>query len=346
MRTGYLRGFGLELVILIIIGVFVFLPVLFLNGCMSDTGEDPDNSASAIPLDDRAPVTEYTGRNNRSVIRGPQIGMLTASNNELSKPLKLTQIKANKNFLLGPAKATRAENTAGLTVRFILPIKNTTDNKAFCGIKTVGLEFKYQDEGITTDAMDQEAIGSVGIADSNSTESCLGPGEVGYFLQKIKAAYIGFLSFYGNVDEVEIEKVIVTSVSVINPNLSIAVTSYSYTDFDPTSDMLYEGAENHVLADSITGVDGPITLTFEITNTNIDPIFVWAGSSYYILLDNAGTPVYWGIINSLGVLPTQLLAGDSATLESTEMMFQGASHRMIIMMGFTVDAFTKAWDDI
>ena len=342
MRNGFLRGFNLEAILLI--GVIVFLSILFLQGCAANS--DAENEGPAIPLEDRAPVTEYTGRNNRSVLRGPQIGMLTASNNELAKPLKLTQVTANKNFIIGPAVATRAENTAGLTVRFILPIKNTTENKAYCGIKTVGIGFKYQGESITTDAINKEAIGSVGIANSNSTESCLAPGEVGYFLQKIKAVYTGFLSFYGNVDEVEIAKITVSSVSVINPNLAIAVTSYSYTDFDPTSDILYEGAENDILADSTTDVNGPIKLTFDILNINIDPIFVWAGSSYYILLDNAGSPIYWGIIDSFGVLPSQLLAGESATLESAEMLFQGASHRMIIIMGFTVDAFSKAWDDM
>lgn len=336
------KRFGLESFILLIIGLFVFLPVLFFQGCMSEEGEDPDNSASSIPLEDQAPVTEYTGRNNSAILEGVQVGTLTADNLELSKTLKLTLRTDNKNFLIGPASVSRSENTAGLTVRFLLPIKNTSENKAFCGVKTVGLTFKVAGAGVASDAINKQAIGSVGIANSDSTASCLAPGETGYFFQKVSAAYAGFLSFYGEVDEIEIERITVKVVSVINPNLSVAPIIYSYLGaldvIDPTTDA--------IILDSTTDVSGAIQLTFEITNDNVDPAFIWPSRSYYILLNAEDKPLFWGVINSFTVWPTQLLSGESTVLESTEMLYTGASHRIKVIIGFSVDAFSKAWDGL
>ncbi len=326
MRTGKLRGFGLEFIILILIGIFIFLPVLFSGGCMSET-EDSDNKAPAIPLEDQAPETEYTGRNNSAILKGVQVGTLSADNLELFKTLKFTLKTANKNFKFGPATISRSENTAGLTIRLLLRIKNATENKAFCGVKTNGLKFIIDEEEVMTDALDKQAIGSVGIENSSNTASCLAPSEVGYFFQKVKAVDTGFLSFYGDVDEMEIEKITVESISVINPNISLAPERYSIIMSD----------------DSTTDSSASMQLTFEIKNDNVDPAYIWPNQSYYILMDNDGREIFWGVIDSFSILPIQLLAGESTDLESSDMLFTGNSSTIRVIVGFSNDAFSTAF---
>ncbi len=307
----------------------VIILAIFIFACSS---EEDQSSPPAVEGD--SPVeSSFSGQNNIATLEGGEIGSGIVANEYLYKTISVVLKNPSSHFSLGPAKII----DDGLSVKLILPVKNNTENLAFCNIVPEGMAlYDFADQWIVTTISDNKVIGSLGIADSTDASSCLAADKTGYILQSITAVDESFISLYDDVEQLEIDEITYGSSSVIDPNISVIPQSYSIKD----------GA-----------------VTVDIKNTNQDYGYVWPGRSYVILLDyddevpedsttdtpgdpiySPGTPFYYFVIDSSFSMPYQLKPGEEAEMESDEIDFEGSSKKAIVILGLGADAFSSAYN--
>ena len=287
--------------------LILFISIFFFGcGYMDEEGKD-ENVADPIPLEDTALETEYEGLNNSAVLSGGSIGLNEFDNAVLQKRIPVTLINAEPNFKLLKSSLTRKNESITLSVDWITEIRNQTSNKAFCGIKFEGVQFKAGDENLTAVSIISRLIGSIGIADSEDFASCLAPGQSGYIIQKVTAAD---LDLFENLTRVEVAGITVESVSVIDHNIKLIPSAYT--------------------------VDSG-KIKAEITNTDSDTGYIFPGDSYFILLDSEGFALYYGKFS--GLMAVKLETGQTGAIETTEISYGGSATKMRIFVDLGVDAW-------
>lgn len=340
-------------------------------GCAEEEEDSapPDVSGTA-PI-----ASEFVGGNNTATIEGDLIGKRVEANTDLYKSITIILKNSSPYFSLGPARISRADSTSDFSVKLVLPVKNNTENLAFCNIETVGISLNNgMGQWIISTISNNKVLGSLGIEDSKYAASCLGAGETGYILQSITAVDGSILTLYDDVSQIEIGEMVYTSSSVIDPNISIVPQYYDVTE------------------------DG---ISVIVKNTNQDYGYIWPSRSYAILLDYDGTitetttdatddtdeyvivdqttdiityittdastdatadatadvttytterpgytpgiPFYYFVIGGSYTLPYQLRPGEDATMDSGVIEFNGSSYKAIIILGLGTDAWSSAY---
>lgn len=298
--------------------IFVALLIVFalavLGACKMEEEEEEEPSRSSAP-----PATTYVGHNNYSIIDGPAIGKNTASNADLRKGLTTTLVNSNQYLSIDRSFATRGDDSIidGLYFHWILVVTNNTQNNAFCEVSVNTVKFKdSDDEPITSTVSSGLVIGSIGLVNSKSLKSCLGPGESGYVMKKVTGISTGI---FEEVNQVEIDSITYKYASVINPNVTILPRSYSY---DSSNDVAI----------------------VVVKNMNEDPGYFWAGLSYFIFLDADNLPVFWSKLNQFAMVPYSLNKEESVAINSEELDFSGSVQKVKILIAFGVDAWDSAWN--
>jgi hypothetical protein len=282
-------------------------------GCKDQEGEEDSASSGSAP-----PETSYVGHNNYALIDGPVIGTNEVSNSNLRKGLTVTVVNSNPYLNAVRSWATRGSETLAdsLFIRWIFLVKNDTANNAFCNINVRGISFKdAEGADLVTTALDDVVYGSVGLVQSKYLKSCLSPGEVGYVMQKISGVSA---DIYNAVEGVEIESISYDNAAAGTPTVSILPLSYTY---DSSTDRLKLTAEN----------------------LNDDTGYLWPATSFIILLDSEGLPVFWNELNKLSLIPIRLEKGEITEVETEELDFAGNVTKAKIILGFGVDAWNPAW---
>ena len=316
---------------LIYLAIILLIPFVF--GCAEEEEESsPTNVSGSAPT-----ASEYVGQNNIAILDGALIGSGVNANVDLYKTVSIVLKTPSPYFSLGPAKITRSDVSSDLSVKLILPVKNNTENLAFCNIATTGIALNDgMDQWIISTISNNKVLGSLGIENSRDAASCLSHGKTGYILQTISAVDTSMLSLFDDVSQVEIDEIVYTSSSVIDPNISIVPQSYSST------------------AEGVSIV---------VKNTNQDYGYVWPGRSYVILLDydnsvpedsttdtpgrpfySPGTPFHYFVIDGSSFLPYQLRPGEDATMDAGVIEYSGSSYRAIVILGLGTDAWSSAFN--
>lgn len=325
-------------------------------GCAAEEEEsEPPTVSVDVPV-----ASEFVGQNNIAALNGDLIGTAVSANTDLYKSVKIVLKNSNPYFALGPARIARANIESGVSAKLILPVKNNTENLAFCDITTVGISLNDgMGQWIISTISNNKVLGSMGIAESKYPASCLAAGKTGYILQTITAVDENMLSLYNDVEQIEIGEIVYGSSSVIDTNISIIPQYYDVT------------------GDSISII---------VTNTNQDYGYVWPGRSYIILLDYDGTiteattdattdsteyvivdtttdastdittytiekpaylpgiPFHYFTVNSSFTFPYQLRPGEDSTMDSKALEYSGSSYKAIILLGLGTDAWSSAYN--
>lgn len=324
-----------------LIYLMAILLIPFIFACSEEEGED----STPPVVSGNSPVeTEYTGRdnegvyqNNMAVLEGGLIGTGLNANKDLYKTVGIALKTSSPYFSIGPATIARFDVSSDIFVKLILPIKNITENLAFCDVKTTGISLNDgKGDWIISDISNNKILGSLGIADSRDSASCLAPGRTGYMLQSIMAVDTSILSLYRDIAQVEIGEIIYGTSSVIDPNISIVPQYYTVTG---------EG------------------ISITVKNTNQDYGYLWAGRSVAILYDydsvvpddsttdtpgrplySPGIPFHYFVIDSTAFIPYRLRPGEDATMDAGILEFSGASYKAIILLGLGTDAWSSAYN--
>lgn len=318
---------------LIYLAIILLIPFLFACADEEDEASSPPVVGGSSPVE-----SEFKGQNNIAVLTGGLIGTGANANIDLYKTIDIVIKNSSPYFSLGPARITRSDVSSDISVKLILPVKNNTENLAFCNIETVGIALNDgMGQWIMSTISNNKVLGSMGIAESRYPASCLAAGQTGYILQSITAYDTSMLSLFDDVYQVEIDEIVYGSPSVIDPNISIIPQSYAV-------------------------VEGGVSVT--VRNTNQDYGYVWPGRSYFVVYgyDSAvpedsttdtpgrplyapGIPIHYFVINSSFSLPYQLRPGEDATMDSGKFEYSGASYKGMVILGLGTDAWSSAFSE-
>ena len=314
--------------------LIIILLIPFIFAC----AEEEDEASSPPVVGGKSPIaTEFAGQNNTAILEGGLIGTGSNANSDLYKTVDIILKNSSPYFSVGPARIARSDVSSDTSIKLILPVKNITENLAFCDVTTTGIALNNgRGEWIISNISNNKVLGSLGIADSKNASSCLAPGRTGLMLQKIMAVDSSMLSLYKDVAQLEIGSIIYGTPSVIDPNISIIPQSYTVTD---------EG------------------ISVVVRNTNQDYGYLWPGRSIIVLydydsvvpddstVDTPGRPLYapgipfhYFVFDGLSFVPYEIRPEEDATIDSGKIEFSGASYKVEIILGLGTDPWSSAYN--
>jgi len=351
--------------------IYVLIAALLMFGCAEE--EEP---SKPVAVTGPAPVaSEFVGMNNIASIEGERIGLGTVENSELYRSVSIVLKTPSDYFAVGPAIISKPSVESNLSVKLIIKVRNKTENLAFCNIATTGIATNDgMWQWIISTISNNKVLGSLGIEDSKFTSSCLGAEKYGYILQSVSAVDDSILTLYEDISQIEIDEIVYSSASVIDPNISIIPQGYDMSDD---------------------------TMSVTVKNTGQDYAYVWPGRSYAVLLDYdstviesttdattdtsdyviidqttdvvtevytdpstdvtsdvtsdvttytierpiyaPGTPIYYFKLGSSLSIPYQLRPGEDATMDVGSIEYNGSSYKATIFLGLGTDAWSSAY---
>lgn len=328
--------------------------ILFIFGCAAE--EEEESSPPAINVD--IPVeTEFIGGNNAASLEGDLIGTGESSNDELARSVQIALKTPSQYFSIVSAIIAR-ENTDSISVQLILTVKNKTENLAFCDVTTTGITLNDGlDNWIISTISNNKILGDFGIGESKSPASCIKHGKTGLMLQSITAIDENMLDLYDEIAQVEIDKIIYLTSSVIDPNIKIIPQSYTVNDgvvsvnvknIDEDYGYVFPGQTFMVLYDK----DGVITETMTDATTDTDEYVIVDQTTdantdiTTYTIEKPGTPglplFYFPMGGPLSV-PYELRPGEDATMDSSIIEFSGSSFKAKIILGLGTDPWSPAF---
>jgi hypothetical protein len=260
-------------------------------------------SACSTPLD------PYVAGNNQATISGPALGTGLALVDSLRKKINVTMLPGStSDITVQEAYLTRNNLGASSNTYIFIKVKNASA-QAYDQVALQNLTYKDSSGNV----IDAESIvglaeGSVctddGIASYAWQTGCLGPGEVGYYIDQIYKT--------NGWDTASVEFTTgVSSRPVGGVHASLIPKQYAVAQ------------------------DGTVTVTYSNQGTVAATVGGLALSKY-VLLDDMGLPLIWGFLGD-NLMPTGMIAPGSSGAESDKYgtkNFDGSSKSMLVFMAF------------
>ena len=270
-----------------------------------DEPEEPPDEPEEPPDED--PPSVLSGGNNSAIFSatGSYIGEGTTSNSLLSKAILVTA-SSSGSFTVGQGYASRSGVSTD-TAYVVIPVTNSSSTSAYGFVKATDIVFRDGLGDQISTASYTYLYGSVGdVGYDIQTDSCLAPGEEGYFIfiETYMWSALASVSFtfyapgYGASD----------------PGAIVRPESLEYGPASPYGNYLAIGFRN---SGTKTAVMGTIKAAF------------------YVLFDAAMDPLLWGFLyDNLSPVSGLIAPGGTGSVEDSVMFFDGSASYIRVLMDF------------
>ena len=223
-----------------------------------DDGGDGDGDADGSEID-------FTGRNTGTVLEGDSFPAGGAAIDELRKVVPVALLAGGELFAAEEAFIARRAADATDAFYAMIPIENVS-SRPYCFVTVGANEYLDGSDSVVAESSFWDVTGSVGRSGSVFTPTCLAPGEVGTF------AEVQLFVDFAVVARVELALDADPDTDIHEPLSAPTPTGYAY--------------------DSVDG------LTVEVRNDGSSTAALSHLSSAYLLLDEAGDPLWFHILRT------------------------------------------------
>jgi len=247
--------------------------------------------------------------NNSALLIGPQLGIESENNSDLSKPITVTQNSAD--FEIGHATITRDE-IQGSFFYVTIQYKNVS-TQVLCDITLSNIQYQSVTNGTTTNLASTSAgyvLGNYGKMNGGLRRSnCLAPGQTGYFLDGIQDD--GSFTF-DDLNSVDIADVGVTVTDKIS---DVQILPQSYT---------------------VTVDSNGVTANVMVRNKTDYDYLIYSPGCKYILLDARGMPLIWGYFLT-DPTTVDIPPNGSVTIPGG-VYFAGSAKKMVVYLVYSIQS--------
>jgi hypothetical protein len=247
-----------------------------------------------------AEPTDFQGRNNSALIDGDSFPGGGTAHSQLVKTVPATISTPQPDFQVGSATISRVTPSGEMALYVMIPVTNV-GCRAYCFLS---LDAEYLDgDGAVLETPTLDVInGSVGRSGTFYDSACLAPGETGYVTDNV------LFTAFDDVASVSGEVRFDSDPVVGTPEARVIPQSYSF--------------------DAGTG------LAVVVHNEGSAEALVYNAVSFYLLLDDAGEPLWWNDLKTPGEADATMAAGASLTLSDPDVGFGGDGSQALIFVSY------------
>ncbi|MBI5510355.1 MAG: hypothetical protein HY903_16490 [Deltaproteobacteria bacterium] len=288
----------------LLLPALLFVAALFGAACNS-----PHNSGPVRPpADDGAPpgdtdlVIDFTGNNNGVELDGPSFPGGPDSPSALHHTVPAAAVPDHPSFALLEATVARpaVSNTSGAYV--ILPVQNI-DSRPYCEVTVDTLVYRgLGDSALGTTTL-RGVAGSVGRVNTLTTNTCLAPGEIGYFCDVLLG------DVYDSIARLDVTLAASPDRALHDLAAHLAPVSYTY--------------------DAMNG------LVVSLTNDGSAPATVYDGGSLYLMLDADRAPLWFhGLQTPTSPYSATIAVDGAMTLRDPDVAYHGTAARLLLLFAY------------